>query len=580
MNDTVDNEPTPEEIAATFNATNIAVEVDEASSDGEFEFRYFQGRDEVTRTTNGSGRITLGGNREPRSYVYTWLTSFGEESIPSEPSEEVYVRTGEAILLTGLPTSPPLDDLDYQPHMIRGIRLYRSIATPSGAEYFRVGTFWFPNTVDAAYPEGGENYWRPRFPHGLIVGDRVNVNGTIAEVTATRDRFVFTVDNLAMPTGTLYYDVAETLEDDPRWWGLDGDYSFLDDFDQGGLSIILPSLNYEAPPLEIKGFVLLPNNILAGFMGSRLYLSEPNEYHAFPSENIIKFDYPIVGLAVSAGTLVVLTEGYPYRVDGNSPESMTPNKIDSMYPCLSKESIVVTGAGVTYSTHSGLATYNPGSGAMRATRVVFDRRAWKEFFDDFDPSQVSGFEYEDKYIGVINVPNGNQRYFVFEPDQQTGGHITLLSMSDNYEISADFVNSNSRTKIETGWTDPSSGNLYLVSITPFDNFVPARSVYLFDSGADLPAYWRSKDMKIPGYTNVGAVRCSYKSETADPIRLELFVDGEVINAPYSEIPNKTIIRLPAGYKADSFEVSVNTMGTATEIRSIHIGETPLSLQRV
>lgn len=486
---------TPEQIASTINARNVVVEVE---PNNEFDFRYFSPGPEVSTTENFDGRVTLGGNREPRSYVYTWLTPFGEESIPSQPTESVFLREGEPVVVDNLPTQPPQVS-GFVPNMIRGIRLYRSLTTPSGGDFFRLATLWFPNEIIRAGRQNDVVTVETQYPHALVVGDRVNIpsgffatgNDDWAEVTRVDTRFRFSYEmagpdqtEIAVSSQTMYYDISENEDDPPRWWGREN-YLFRDDFDGGALTTVLPSLNYEAPPLEMRGLTLLPNNIMAGFVGSRLYLSEPNEFHAFPSENTISFDYDIVGLAVSSGTLVVLTKGYPYRVDGNTPESMTPNKVDSMYPCLSEKSIVVTGTGVTYATHSGLATYNPGRGATRATRFVLSRDEWKQFFIGFDPANIHGFEYEDKYIAIERVEGSeDSRAFVFEPDEQTGGQITFLTLDEqdlsafitSDRISARDIIRNSRFEF-AGWTDPGSGNLYLKAKEQTDFFANTESVF-------------------------------------------------------------------------------------------------------
>lgn len=406
------SDPTPQEIAASFNATNVAVTVEEGEDN---KFSFFQSGPQTGFVANTDGTVDIGGVRGPRSYLFTWVTPFGEESMPSRPSEAVYSRVGEPVIVRDLPisyTSP-----DAKPRLVRGIRLYRSVSAPSGTEYFRLATLWFPNDVLVGNWVGEEITIESRWPHALIPGDRIQLPARYGsaphKVIRVENRFKFVCE---APFGNnlfsdivepFYYDVSEDPTDDnPFYWGLqNGDLAageFLDDFDQLSLTRILPSLDYEPPPDELRGLVLLPTNIMAGFVGSNLYFSEPGQYHAWPPDNVVTLEHKIVGLAVSAGTLVVLTDGYPYRVDGNTPESMQPSKIESMFPCLSKKSIVSTGMGVIYSTHSGLALYNPSQGANRITQFVLDRQDWKEFIS-FRPELLSGFEYEDKYIGSLTA---------------------------------------------------------------------------------------------------------------------------------------------------------------------------------
>ena len=449
------SELTPQEIAASFNATNVVVTVDENEPN---KFTFFQAGPRTEFVGNTNGTVDIGGVREPRSYLFTWVTAFGEESMPSRPSESVFCRTGEPVIVRGLPNeyvSP-----DGKPRLVRGIRLYRSIATPGGAEYFRIATLWFPNVIIEASQEDTEVTATTEYPHTLVVGDRISVpNGvfasTPAEVMRVLNRFQFVyrrdVSQNILPTNRndlLYYDVSEDpTDDEPFYWGLPngdlGPYEFRDDFDPLALTRILPSLNYEPPPENLQGLTILPSNIVAGFVGSNLYLSEPGQYHAWPSENILSFEHQIVGLIVNAGTLVVLTDGYPYRVDGTTPESMQANKVESMYPCLSKKSIVGMGIGVVYATHSGLALYSPSQGADRVTRFVLDRQDWIE---RFDPALIKGFEYEDKYVAASPLAS-----FTFERDEQVGGVFVKLTQANGLAFNP-----------AGGWTDPGSGDLYMV----------------------------------------------------------------------------------------------------------------------
>ena len=70
-----------------FNATNVEVTVLNAT-----DFTYFSPGDAVSKTANTTGRSELAGNTQIRTYVYTWVTPWDEESIPSLPSNEVYLK--------------------------------------------------------------------------------------------------------------------------------------------------------------------------------------------------------------------------------------------------------------------------------------------------------------------------------------------------------------------------------------------------------------------------------------------------------------------------------------------------------
>lgn len=593
-------ELTAQELAATFNATNVTITVEEGEDS---KFTYFSPGDETAFTNNLDGKVDIGGTRLPRSYVFTWLTPFGEESIPSKPSETQYCREGEKVIVRNLPTS--YTSPDGKPRLVRGIRLYRSVVSPSGSEYFRLATLWFPNTIVRASKDGDIVTAESRYPHALIEDDRILVDeigiswlqtGAEGVVTEIVDRFTFKYRTETSSTNSeqlvsqgFYYDASEDpTDEEPFYWGKDnGDLAvgeFEDDYDVGSLTTIIPSLNYEPPPEDLQGLVILPTNIMVGFVGSKLYFSEPNQYHAWPSEYVLTLDYRIVGLAVNAGTLVVLTEGYPYRVDGNTPESMLPSKIDSMYPCLSKKSIVSTGSGVFYSTHSGIALYSPARGAENVTKFLFEREDWQDFVDSKESTVVAG-EFENKYVAFYGDGGFQNRRdgFTFESDPQLGGQLVRLAdMGD----------------VETFWTDPSDGNMYMSDRNYIKQFDPYNKPQPNpNTTAYLEFTWQSKEYELPIPTDFSVMQVD--SEEA-PIRGELNKDIELnlqkryrykrdfenylfrfpldIGPGLDRLPaDGSTVKIPNGMKFDRFTFTIRSW---RPIRHVSFGSTTDSLKEI
>lgn len=586
-------ELTAQELAATFNATNVTITVEEGEDS---KFTYFSPGPQTNFTNNTEGSVDIGGTRLPRSYVFTWLSAFGEESIPSSPSETVYCREGEKVVVDDLPesyTSP-----DGRPRLVRGIRLYRSVVSASGTEYFRLATLWFPNTLVLAVRDGDIVTAESLYPHALIEGDRINIpsgtfatgNSGVVEEVVDRFRFKFKTEasgNTSVVTGNIvdfYYDVSEDpTDDEPYYWGLqNGDmapYHFLDDYDVGGLTTILPSLNYEPPPDELRGLVLLPSNIMAGFVGSKVYLSEPGQYHAWPSDYVLTFDYNVVGLAVNAGTLVVLTEGYPYRVDGNTPESMVPNKVDSMYPCLAKRSIVSTGTGVYYATHSGLALYSPARGSERVTKFVLDRETWDDFIDGAFEI-VRATEFEDKYLAFFGAPGFNSGWgFTFEADPQLGGQLSRIELDQEEAPPLGM------------WTDPSSGDAYITDGSKILKYDPYNESIPFGEDAYLDLVWASKTYELPDPVDFGAMQATIGDiALAGPTEFSVTVFKTIQSYTASQVidydPNdpselnrgrREIVRLKNGMKADRFAFTIR--GNRA-IASVSFATTPTALKKL
>lgn len=88
----------------------------------------------VPRPTTAPSAAIVGsgtGDVVTRSYVYTFVTSFGEESEPSPPSATVDWQPGESVLLTGIETAPGGRDITKQ-------RFYRTQTGTQGTYLYLI----------------------------------------------------------------------------------------------------------------------------------------------------------------------------------------------------------------------------------------------------------------------------------------------------------------------------------------------------------------------------------------------------------------------------------------------------------
>ena len=536
---------------------------------------YFSPGPQITATAYFGGKIDLGGPTQSRSYVYTWYTPWEEESIASDPTADVFVKEGVTFTISNLPTAKPAGN-----NFVRGIRLYRTLATSAGTEYFRLKTLWFPTALATVSRTSNVSQVTLAFPHNLGIDDRFKISGctdatfniTGGIVLDIPDDYTFTyaqtdvdVASTSVAAGTLYHDVSE---DPPttaaRYWG-DASYDFTDDFDPLNLSDILASDEYDAPPDDLQGLIAAQNNILAGFVGNKLYLSEPAVPHAWPIAYTITFEYDIVGLAPINGSILVATKGYPYLVSGSDPASgMSIQRVDALYPCLNRKGIVSMNYGVVYPTHDGLAVFSPAGGPNIITRANFNNDTWAV---ELDPSTIVGEFYGDAYLASHSTGG-----FAFEPDKTIGGQFVDL----------DFT-------YTASWYDSVEGRLYCVTGTNGD-------VYEWDN-LNQPALtqeWKSKVIKTADMINLGAARIiadfaevtttwdaasqQWQADTSpwaavNNITFKLWVDKQLLLTTVIEDMN--VFRLPTGYRSDTFEVSVEG---DVRVRAIHLGETPLSLK--
>ena len=538
---------------------------------------YFAAGPVVATTAYTDGKVDLGGQIQSRNYLYTWYTGWEEESIGSEPSDTLFIKEGQIVTVSALPSAPPAGD-----NFVRGIRLYRTLAGTTDADYFRLKTLWFPNSIIAVERAANVSTVTFRYPHNLFESDRFKIascsissfditGGIVTEIVDQYTiKYAQTAATVAYTsaTGTLYYDVSE---DPPtttaRYWGDGGIYTFTDDFNYRSLTETLKSANYDPPPSGLQGLTIIQNSILAGFVGNTLYLCEPGLFHAWPASYSRTFDSNIVGLAQIGGTLLVMTEDYPYVMSGSSPQVMSQSRLSARYPCVNSRSIAETSFGVVYATHDGLVLYSPATSAQLLTRLVHSSDTWNE---SLDPSTLVGVSYKDTYIASHTSAS-----IVFEP----GIGNTGPTFVDN-----DFA-------FDAAWYDPITNNLYMTAGTTGD-------IYQWDDLAQPynTMTWKSKTFITKDFTNVGAARVvadytgvpgsSYWEDidtnweatdelwdAADPITFRFYVNKDLIFTTTQA--NSNIFRLPAGYKSDTFEVGIDSL---VRVRAIYLGDTPISLR--
>ncbi|MEN6644312.1 MAG: hypothetical protein ABFE08_17875 [Armatimonadia bacterium] len=540
----------------------------------------------ASATTSGSveiftavGRVDLGDQLQARTYLYTWFTPWREESIGSEPTEPIYVREGQIVTLSNLPNIKPLGK-----NNIGGIRLYRTLATTSGSNFFLLKTLWFPAAVvQVSRTTGAVSVTMAQY-HNLRVDDRIKlvcssdptfdaVDAVVTRVV-NADTFEFAQpgDDVgpAPAIGSLYYDISEKKTLPARYWGDGGDFTFTDDFNFRSLRTTLSSTEYEMPPEKLRGLTVIQNNILAGFVGNDLYFSEPGQYHAWPSQYRRSLEYDIVALATYSGLLLVLTTGFPYLIEGSSPSTLIPQKLPVMYPCVNAKSVVQTSFGIVWSTHDGLAVFN-GNSAQLLTKSVHHSDTWNSCTR---PANLVGSVFKENYIASCGQAS-----------------LTLESVESGSETGLSFVDLD--FAFTAAWFDNIANALYVALGTNGD-------VYRIDDLAQpsMTIRWRSKVFIAPMPVNLGAARivADYDGESESPlwedisetwenadylwnggsaITFNLYVDKKLIFT--TERTDSGIFRLPAGYKSDTFEVEVLS---ALRVRAIHIGDTPTSLVTV
>lgn len=555
------------------NATNVECTVVNSTT-----FTYFSPGPQIATTTSSAGKVNLGGLTQARSYTFTWITPWDEESIAAKPSDDLFIKEGITVTVSNIPTTKPAGN-----NFVRGVKLYRTLAAASGTEFYLLQTLWFPTGLASVQRTANVSRVELLYPHNLSVDDRFKISGcTVASfnitggiVTDVIDDYTFEYSQVGVDTsktlvvaGTLYHDVSENPPTSTaRYWGDGGVYTFIDDFDSRDLFDILATDNYDPPPEDLQGLTAIQNNILCGFVGNTLYFSEPGRPHAWPAAYAVNLEHNVVGIAAISGSALVTTDSYPYIVSGSDPANgMSTARIDANFPCLNKNSMVTMGYGIVYSTHDGLAVYSPSSGAAIITKLLYNNDTWQT---DIDPKTVVAEYYGDNYFA-----SHSDGAFVFEQDAKVGG----------FFVNCDY-------SFTASWYDPIDGIVYYVSGTNGD-------IYEWDDLSQPPVTqeWKSKVIVTKDMINLGAARvvADYTTvstvwdtetlswnaaatnwNTSDAITFRLWVDKQLIFT--TTINDTDGFRLPTGYRTDTFEIGVQGN---IRVRAIHLAETMLGLREV
>lgn len=250
--------------------------------------------------------------------------------------------------------------------------------------------------------------------------------------------------------------------------------SFTDALLAEDLGELLPeAASATLPPDGLLGLTSLPNGLLAGFINQDIYFSLVYRPYAWPVAYMQAVDFPIVGLGAIDTTLVVLTKGSPYFIQGTTPGAMVTVKADLDQACVSKRSIVSMGGGVLYASPDGLVLLST-SGSRVITADRFSREDWQKLH----PETIHAYGHDLRYVAFHDADADGATGFVYDL------------------TSGEFVK---HTLVATaGYQDLRNDALYVV--TPGDNLVK------WGQGDRLTGVWRSKKVTLPHITSFAAAQ--------------------------------------------------------------------------
>jgi hypothetical protein len=434
-----------------------------------------------------SGASGTTGMATTRSYAYTFVTQWGEESKPSPPSSVITGSDGDTWMLSAMDDAPPnsgiltdvardtpaVGQVEITLDTVFGLRRGEEIRFASVAGMIDLNARFRILRVDTAarkiaialatgqaYSGGGT--WTRVAPHNTS-GMRKRVYRTMTASSDTEYHYVATIPAAASTFNDTVPDTDVALAE------------------------VLPSATWEMPPVDMKGIIILANGVAAGFAGNEVFFSEPFKPYAWPVAYRQTYDQDIVAIAVNGTTLVGMTTGNPFTITGVEPATMGGGmeKLGVAWPCMAKRGVANFAFGVGYPAPQGMAIIGTAAGTSDiVTKDLFTQSEWSEL----NP-------------GTFIAAAADNRYYA----GYSAGGSSLMFVIDKAE-SASFLKVNQ--KITAIWADPATGKLYVAA---------DRKIYEWegDAGTKLIYEWRSRKFITAPPLNYGAARIDADFEMSE-----------------------------------------------------------------
>lgn len=343
----------------------------------------------IVATLGGGGTAST---ERSVAYVWTIVTSWGEEGPPSLVSNIVSARQGQSVALSDI-------KIDWTATFQYYANAWIKPTTPNGFVYrcktagISGGTEPTWGTTVGGDTSDGTAVWTC-FKDTILLGSgatkriyRTNTGDTFAQYTY--------IGAVAMAT-TTYNDTQSDTE-------ISG-------------NAILPSTGWIGPPDAMKGLTSI-GRFFAGFKGKDLYFSEPNYPHAWPDAYSFPVDFPIVGLGSIGNTLVVGTEQNAFVIYGTHPSVMTPVKLPESHPCLASRAIVSFPEGVAFPSNDGLYFIAGGTGRV-ITKAHYSTEDWKKLY----PATWHATRHDGRYFAFYDDGGSNKGGVIIDLE----GQVTTL----------------------------------------------------------------------------------------------------------------------------------------------------------
>ena len=338
--------------------------------------------------------LGAGGTGDPRDIAYVWtvVTSWGEEGPPADVSNTVAAMQGQQVDLTDI-------TIEWAASKYYESGMWIAPTTPNGYVY---------KCVTAGTSGAGEPTW-----------------GTTIDADTSDNTAVFRCydDDILFGSGAIKR-IYRIVTGDTF-----GQYTFIGSVAMGTTiysdtktdtqiagAAILPSSGWIQPPDTMTGLTSI-GRFFAGFVGKDLFFSEPNYPHAWPYAYSFPVDFPIVGLGSIGNTLVVGTEENAFIIQGTHPSVMTPVKLPESHPCVSARGIVSFPEGVAFPSNDGLY-FIAGATGQVITKGSYATEDWKKLH----PETWHASRHDGRYFAFYDDGAGDKGGIIIDLQ----GEVTTL----------------------------------------------------------------------------------------------------------------------------------------------------------
>lgn len=316
----------------------------------------------------------------------------------------------------------------------------------------------------------------------------------------------------------------------------------LDDSETGPQ--ILESAEWDLPPADLEGIIVLPNGVMAGYVRNQLCLSAPNRPHAWPVRNRFTTDTDITGICGLDNTVVIGTQSFVYTATGVDPANYSMSKPGAPQACVSKRSMVyLDGKGVVFASPDGLQLCAGSAGQVaNMTEGIFEKRQWEAI----------------KPTSIISAVHDGKLFFFYDTGTAASGYV--LDMRAN-----GFGLGRLSCHATAPYVDPLTDGLYLVldqNNEPTNVLLPIPSsavtpnghtIFQFDADPsnNLVYRWRGKLNEMPFPTTLLISELRALLSVIDNLVFRVYGDGVLIYE--RRIASEREFVLPGRKTYDSYE---------------------------